>query len=518
LTRAGGGIEVSEHDPADPRFAEVRIRAGRLRGRWRGEPGAPGASAVFLGIPFAEAPVGELRYAPPVPAAPWEGVRDALEPGPTPYRKGGTATLIPEAAVPGDATLNLDVFTPDPGPDARLPVLVWIHGGGFTAGSPACPWYDGAAFCRDGVVAVNLSYRLGFDGFGWIEGAPANRGVRDWLAALEWVQANIGAFGGDPGRVTVAGQSAGGTAVLTLLAMPRARGLLARGWALSPAPAYGCAERAEQMGRLIAERAGVPPTREALVAVPESRLLKLQRKSMRLNGENVTAAITGALTGGLPFGPIVDGDLLPMTVPELIIAGHGADVPLVVGTCDDELTPAFRDAKRFLRFLPAWPLLGRVGLTGKARRRWRADNADVRRRGTVATLARYTTDRAFRAGVLDLLDARARGGADSTWLYRFVWRTPVYDAAVHCLDVPFFFDHLDAEGVARIAGDAPPRSLAAEVNGAATSFARTGDPGWPAAAPAKPVTRLFDVPPSTVPDGYAGVRALTAPPSQASAV
>ena len=111
--------------------------------------------------------------------------------------------------MPGDATLNVNVFPPDPGA-AGLPVLVRIHGGGFYAGSPASPWDDGRNFNRDGVVTVTLSYRLGFDGFGWIDGAPANRGVRDWIAALEWVQQNIAAFGGDPSRVTIAGQSPAG--------------------------------------------------------------------------------------------------------------------------------------------------------------------------------------------------------------------------------------------------------------------------------------------------------------------
>src|SRR5690606_17889359 len=201
--------------PAPP--PEVRTRAGRVRGEWRGR--AP-RTAAFLGIPYAEPPTGELRFAAPVPHARWDGVLDATAFGPTPQRGDSGITLIPEPSVPGDATLGVNVFTPAPDVSARLPVLVYVHGGGYTSGSPASPWYDGAAFARDGVVTVTLSYRLGFDGFGWFEGAPSNRGVRDWLLALEWVQENVAAFGGDPDRVTVAGQSAGGGAVLTLLGMP----------------------------------------------------------------------------------------------------------------------------------------------------------------------------------------------------------------------------------------------------------------------------------------------------------
>ena len=162
----------------------------------------------------------------------------------------------------GDSTLNVNVFTPRPGEaDASLPVLVYIHGGGYTSGSPASPWYDGAAFNRDGVVTVTVSYRLGFDGFGHIPGAPSNRGVRDWLAALEWVRENIAAFGGDPTRVTIAGQSAGGGAVLTLLGMLAAQGLFHAVWALSGALADVAPERARTLSAKLANLAGVAPTR-----------------------------------------------------------------------------------------------------------------------------------------------------------------------------------------------------------------------------------------------------------------
>ena len=123
-------------------FVEVDTQAGRVRGAWRGEPGTPEASAAFLGLPFAEAPVGELRYAAPVPKAPWEGVRDALEFGATAQRGDPGVTLIPEPSVPGESTLNVNVFTPSPtapSDGAGMPVLVWIHGGGYFAGSPRAP-------------------------------------------------------------------------------------------------------------------------------------------------------------------------------------------------------------------------------------------------------------------------------------------------------------------------------------------------------------------------------------------
>ena len=242
---------------------------GTVRGRWRDTgPGGPYArSAAFLGLPFAEPPVGPLRFAAPVPAGSWTGIRDATAYGPTAQRRQlAEVTAIPEPSIPGEATLNVNVFTPAPGDrDARLPVFVWIHGGGYKAGSPASPWYDGRAFNRDGVVTVTLSYRLGFDGFGWIPDAPHNRGLLDQIEALRWVRRHIAAFGGDPERVTIGGQSAGGGSVWALLVSPPARGLFAAGISHSGALDVQPGEVAEANGRALAEAAGVPWTRDGTV-------------------------------------------------------------------------------------------------------------------------------------------------------------------------------------------------------------------------------------------------------------
>jgi carboxylesterase type B len=159
-----------------------------------------------------------------VPHARWDGIRDALAYGATSPQPDRGITLIPEPVIAGDNELNLNVFTPDL-VAVGLPVLVWIHGGGFTGGCSASPWYRGGPFARDGVVLVSINYRLGAEGFLEVPGMPANRAVRDWIRALEWVQENIAAFGGDPHRVTIGGQSAGGAACATLLAVPAARGL-----------------------------------------------------------------------------------------------------------------------------------------------------------------------------------------------------------------------------------------------------------------------------------------------------
>ncbi len=191
----------------------MQTPAGMIVGR------GDGRVRRFLGIPYAEAPVGELRFAAPAPRGRFTEPFDASRHGATAQRVPlFPVTTIPEPSIPGEDVLNLSITAP--GAAGPFPVLVWIHGGGFLAGSQASPWYDGPAFARDGVVCVTVGYRLGVDGFGPLDDVPANLGLRDLLLALDWVRENIAAFGGDPDRVTIAGQSAGGAAVLALLSSP----------------------------------------------------------------------------------------------------------------------------------------------------------------------------------------------------------------------------------------------------------------------------------------------------------
>jgi para-nitrobenzyl esterase len=283
----------------------VEIKSGAVRGFWRTD------SAAFLGIPYAEPPYRDLRFLAPVPARSWSGVWDALRYGPTPQRKAlAEVTTIPEPSIPGDDILNLNVFTPRPRaanrPEELLPVLVYIHGGGYVAGSPASPWYDGVAFNRDGVVTVSVSYRLGFDGFGWLPDAPPNRGILDWVLALEWVRDNIGQFGGDPARVTIAGQSAGGGAVMTLLTTPRARGLFTAAASISGVLTDIPLERAKQTTMRLAKRLDVTPDRSGFVGVPENDLLAAQCVGSEPLEEPTVddlLEVMRAMDGSLPLGP-----------------------------------------------------------------------------------------------------------------------------------------------------------------------------------------------------------------------
>jgi para-nitrobenzyl esterase len=236
---------------------------------------AEGGLAVFRGIPFAQPRVGRLRFAAPQPAAAWDGVREASEFGSPPPQ---SSVLAPAAGPADDDWLTLNVWSPATvlatGPAARRPVMVWIYGGAYKLGSADDPGYNAARLAREGdLVVVTFNYRTGVEGFAQIEGAPANRGLLDQVAALEWVRDNIAAFGGDPGQVTVFGQSAGGGSVAALLAMPRAAGLFRRAIAQSVPGTFFSAPLAADIAAAIAAELGLRATVADLAGVDPARLV-----------------------------------------------------------------------------------------------------------------------------------------------------------------------------------------------------------------------------------------------------
>ncbi|WNM28251.1 carboxylesterase family protein [Demequina capsici] len=449
---------------------------GAVQGEWRG------ASAAFRGIPFAAAPVGDLRYAAPAAPAPWDGVRDATAPGPTPQRRPfGPVTTIPEPSFPGDSTLNVNVFTPAPGDDAaQLPVLVWIHGGGFFAGSPSSPWYDGRAFNRDGVVTVSISYRLGFDGFGFIDGAPLNRGMLDMVAALEWVRDSIGAFGGDPDRVTIAGQSAGGGAVLALLSMPSAAGLFHG--AISAAGALSSIDvpTARRVSEAMARAAGVDGSLESWRSLSEDAVLDVQLaldvRSVLPTPSGLDGAVQAIFKEGqavmpLAFGPIIDGStLLPFA--DAVAAAGPDGVPAILSTNAHEFTfpsegPPFGALEEAfvaagLATEDAAPLLREISLIGQE-----------------AINGQLVTEGLFRVPLARQVAARTAAGAGGrTWLIDFRDRSPVTGFANHCHELPYAWDLLDADGVTQVLGDRPSAELARGLHAAWLGLIVEGRCAW----------------------------------------
>ncbi len=312
----------------------VRLKDGAVRGR------AEGGVSAFLGLPYAAPPFGANRMRPPQPVLPWAGERDATAFGPT-VPKGDYPPqyqlLFPEEVIAGEECLNLNVWTPDPGA-AGLPVLVWIHGGSFMNGSGSVGAYDGTAFARDGVVCVTINYRLAAEGFLFLGDDAANLGLLDQLAALRWVQDNIAAFGGDPARVTVAGESAGSMSVTTLLSMPLSQGLFARAIAQSGAGAHSLtAEDGLTVAGYLAETLGVPADRESIKAVPLDKLVQAASDLVVEVQTNPDPARWGQLTLSLlPFAPTVDGTVLPVAPLPGLTAGRGSDVELLIGSNRDE--------------------------------------------------------------------------------------------------------------------------------------------------------------------------------------
>ncbi|WOC33204.1 MULTISPECIES: carboxylesterase/lipase family protein [Caproicibacterium] len=484
----------------------IQTTSGKVRGRWQ-----TGCSAAYLGIPFAAAPVGDRRFAAPVRPAPWQGVRPAVEYGPTPQRRPfGPVTTVPEPCIPGDETLNVNVFTPAPRDHrAHLPVLVWIHGGGYFAGSPASPWYNGRAFNSRGVVTVTLSYRLGFDGFGWMEGAPLNRGLLDQIAALTWVQENIEAFGGDPHRVTIAGQSAGGGCVLALLASPKAAGLFHG--AISESGAFGAptAQQAETVGRALAQQVGVKPEAAAWREVPESRILDSERQVNSIAGipagfskpeELLSALAEGFLgTSNLAFAPVLDGEVLLQQTPQAVLAGQGAQVALLMGSTRNEFTFS-SPPEHSLPLQAAVCALQKAGLPAAAVSQF-AD--DIYRVGEDCVLGQLMTVYMFRIGIAHLAQCRcAAGCGGKTWLYDFAQLSSEKMGSFHCEDIPYFFHLLDAPGVAQELGKAPSEPLADVMHSKWVEFITNGCLAEPTAAQFPCGAVRFEGSDSFQPDAY----------------
>lgn len=452
----------------------VATRSGKIEGVDAGD------HLVFKGIPFAEPPVGALRFQPPRREQPWTGTLDAAAYRPIcPQNDMMLETLMGgEGNTKDEDCLSLNVWTPSL--DGSRPVLVWIHGGAFQFGSGATVWYDGAKFAtNDDVVVVTINYRLGplgflhlADLFGDEFADSASVGMLDQVAALEWVHECIASFGGDPTNVTIFGESAGGACVSTLMGMP-------------------CARPGELFHKVIAQSGAVSWTLTREQATENTRRVLAEMDIMpgdvaALNAATVDELVTASSVLGietqgatLPFAPVVDGRSIPVEPLEAIRQGSARGVALITGTNLDEMT-------LFNLLDPELANITEEGLVTRVQLRYPDEATTLvgsyrEQRPDVSLQDLWTvmsSDVVFRIPAIHLAEAQSQHGV--THMYLFTWATPAFGGMLkscHAVEIPFVFDNLHQPGVDMFLGTGEERqSIAANMNAAWTAFARTGSP------------------------------------------
>ncbi|WKX71323.1 carboxylesterase/lipase family protein [Streptomyces sp. XD-27] len=455
-----------------------RTRDGLVRGR---RP-VPDVVAV-LGIPYAAAPFGANRFHGPRPAQPWTGVRDCGSFGPI----SPQSACLPGAPSwsPGDEdVLTVNVWTPA-APDDSLPVLVWIHGGAYTFGSSAQPDFDGTALARAGLVVVTFNYRVGFEGFGSLPADgetpyPENRGLLDQVAALRWVRENIAAFGGDPGNVTVAGQSSGAGSIACLMVMDRARGLFRRAIAHSVVSPCYSVELAAETTRRVAAAAGIPATAAALASASPQALVAASDKVVddyRQDPDSGARHYDPVI-----YGPVADGDVLPTDPLTGIAAGAARGVDLLVCHTTREfwLLDAVGSSKKITTDDQLARFAKDFGLPDDLVPGYRELMPDA------PVLDIYLTiygDMLFGEYSSRLADTHAQAGGRA-FMSRFARQRTGPQGEVHawhCADIPFAFGTITAPSVEFLIGGPPSTSdhhLSQSMVAAWAAFATSGDPGW----------------------------------------
>ena len=462
----------------------IRLDSGLVSGA---AVGFAGDVHVYKGIPFAAPPVGDLRWGPPQPVKPWEGTRACTEFGPwCPQPK---PLMGREMGTQGEDCLYLNVWTPAKSPADKLPVMVWIHGGGHTTGSGASSFYNGEALAREGVVLVTINYRLG--PFGYFahpllskeseRKVSGNYGLLDQIAALQWVQRNIAAFGGNPGCVTIFGESAGAVSVCRLMVSPLSKGLFHRAIAESGG-AQGHnrglrdtrdgLEPMEKVGERIAESLGCDKAADPLAA------LRAKTPQELLDASHPTQGLFGK---GIRFGPIVDGWALPDDPAALFAAGRQHDVPFMAGSNADEGSVFTRQLPIQRVFGYKWMVRRRFG--GHADAVLRLFPAE-RDEDASAAMSRLVGVSAFVAPARALVRAMERV-ASPGYLYHFTRVAPIERlkplGAFHALEIGYVFGTL--EGHAGF--DEKDKALSQTMRKAWARFAATGDPNgeglpqWP---------------------------------------
>lgn len=459
------------------------VQAGRLRGEQRD------GVVAFLGVPYAAPPVGPNRFRPPQPLSAWDGEREANQLPPSCPQPTQRPPGWPQEHAEDEDCLHLNVWTPAVDGERR-PVMVWFHGGGYAIGSGSWPLYDGTNLARRGdVVVITVNHRLGPLGYLHLDGlagdhlpsdeaaSSGNNGMLDLVAALEWVRDNATAFGGDPGNVTIMGESGGGAKVSTLLAMPTAGGLFHRA-AIQSGPALRVTkpERA---------RAAAAELVEALGAADDpSRLWSA-------SAEEILAASATTSAGRMGFSPVLDGTVIPAHPGDALVRGTAHDVPVIVGCNRDEGAGSL-PAELSEDDLPA-RLRSNAGVAedqlDDVLATYRAAHPDAT---PLDVLSFVLTDQRMRAGSIQLAEAKAKGTTTPVWQYFFTYA--LAGRAGHGYEIAFMFDNLGIGGTPPSEGR---QRLADAMSDAWVAFARTGDPNhpgladWPPFAPPERATMVF---------------------------
>jgi para-nitrobenzyl esterase len=517
------------HTEGDPLVVETA--SGAVRGvAAESRAGAAGVGATgsvrhWRGIPYAAAPVGPLRFRRPQRAPLWEGVRDASAFGHAAPQHENRAIALPPGVTQSEDCLTLNVTAPDA--DGPHPVMVWVHGGAYVAGSSAQPLFEPSQLAEEGrVVVVSLNYRLGalgfldFSSFSGSAGSAAfeaNVGLHDILAGLAWVRDNIAAFGGDPGSVTLFGESAGGGCVTTLLATPAAEGLFHRAIAeSSPATSVYDAERAASVAGRFLRLVGLEPAEAG-------RLRELEPDVLSQAAFDLVAAVSAESPGTLAIAPVVDGELVPEHPVDAFREGRQLPVPLVIGTNHDEaslfklmkspLMPITQTSVHamFEAILAERPDLATAvadaaaeaagpGMSAGLESRIEAAYPRFPRHGSPAELSR---DAGFRMPSIWLAAAHSR--VAPTRMYRFDHAPAMLRllgiGATHGAEIAYVFGTL---GIARkdpsfdLGGLKAARRLSSEIRGRWAAFAHAGEPemegaeAWPLYDETTRSTLVFD--------------------------
>ncbi|WP_070156765.1 carboxylesterase/lipase family protein [Sphingobium phenoxybenzoativorans] len=460
--------------------ALAQTTAGPVRGT------TGGGVTRFLGIPYAAPPAGPLRFAKPQPPAAWAEVRDTTTPGPNaPQKIRGVPGLdvIPLVGggwQAGDDYLTLNIWRPA-AETIGAPVMVFIHGGGFVLGSKDAAVQDGSAFALDGILFVAINYRLGTEGFLPIPGIPTNLGLRDQIAALEWVQQNAAAFGGDPANVTVFGESAGAMSVANLVASPLARGLFRRAIVQS---GHGGMTRdidvAQRLVRKLAKLLKITPDLAGFASVaPGDMLDALEKVSAPTTRIDLRDADGREPVFGISrFVPVHGDDVLPVKPLAALADGAGADVDLLIGTNAEEMNLYFvptgvRD--RIGRLLSTYVL---HRSQPQARKVLKAYGMGAKGVKPGHAFTRALHDLVFRWPARRFAEEH-RG---RTHMYELEWGSPRYGGqlgACHAMELPFIFDTLaSVTGPEGLVGENPPQGLADRVHRIWVDYARTGALPW----------------------------------------